>query len=134
MVARPLAENPEVSVLMLEVGRSDDVPGGIDAGKWATNLGGMREKTTATPHFPSLWNDNNDGDKRYAGKMLCLRIRAKNCGEKSRATKDAKIYHNLRNSAFLQRPLIANRCVELWVLQGAISRLSQQFAQMVRFR
>jgi hypothetical protein len=35
-------------------------------------------------------NGNNDEDKRYAGKMLCLRIRAKNCGEKSRITKAAR--------------------------------------------
>ena len=42
VVARRLAENPEVSVLLLEAGGSDDVPAVMDASKWATNLGGER--------------------------------------------------------------------------------------------
>jgi hypothetical protein len=32
--------------------------------------------------FFSDWNDDNsNGDKRYAGKLLCFWIRAKNCGD-----------------------------------------------------
>jgi choline dehydrogenase len=42
VVARRLAEKPEVSVLLLEAGSSDDVPAVIDASKWTTNLGGER--------------------------------------------------------------------------------------------
>src|SRR5277367_100746 len=42
VVARRLAENPEVSVLLLEAGGSDDVPAVMDANKWTTNLGGER--------------------------------------------------------------------------------------------
>ena len=40
VVARRLAENPEVSVLLLEAGGSDDVPAVTDATKWTSNLGG----------------------------------------------------------------------------------------------
>ena len=40
VVARRLAENPAVSVLLLEAGGSDDVPAVMDASKWSTNLGG----------------------------------------------------------------------------------------------
>src|SRR3981189_3895383 len=43
VVARRLAENPEVSVLLLEAGGSDDVPAVLDASKWATNLGSERD-------------------------------------------------------------------------------------------
>ena len=43
VVARRLAENPEVSVLLLEAGGSDDVPAVMDASNWATNLGSERD-------------------------------------------------------------------------------------------
>src|SRR6201984_143837 len=43
VVARRLAENPDVSVLLLEAGGSDDVPSVIEAGQWPTNLGRDRE-------------------------------------------------------------------------------------------
>ena len=39
VVARRLAENPEVSVLLLEAGGSDDVPSIIEAAQWPLNLG-----------------------------------------------------------------------------------------------
>src|ERR1700719_3440152 len=42
VVARRLAENPEVSVLLLEAGGSDDVPAIMDPSKWPTNLGSER--------------------------------------------------------------------------------------------
>jgi choline dehydrogenase len=43
VVARRLAENPDVSVLLLEAGGSDDVPSVIEADQWHTNLGSDRD-------------------------------------------------------------------------------------------
>jgi choline dehydrogenase len=39
VVARRLAENPQVTVLLLEAGGSDDVPSVIEANQWHLNLG-----------------------------------------------------------------------------------------------
>ena len=43
VVARRLAENPEVSVLLVEAGGEDDVPGVNEPGKWFQNLGSERD-------------------------------------------------------------------------------------------
>lgn len=43
VVARRLAENPEVKVLLLEAGGSDDVPSVREAGQWPFNLGSERD-------------------------------------------------------------------------------------------
>jgi hypothetical protein len=43
VVARRLAENAEVSVLLLEAGGSDDMPSIMQAGQWPLNLGSERD-------------------------------------------------------------------------------------------
>jgi choline dehydrogenase len=43
VVARRLAENPDVSVLLLEAGGTDDVPIVTDAIQWPLNLGSERD-------------------------------------------------------------------------------------------
>lgn len=43
VVARRLAENPDVSVLLLEAGGSDDVPSVIDPSQWVLNMGSERD-------------------------------------------------------------------------------------------
>src|SRR6201982_438597 len=44
VVARRLAENPDVSVLLLEAGGDDDVPSVMDADRWFTHLGAERDR------------------------------------------------------------------------------------------
>lgn len=43
VVARRLAENPDISVLLLEAGGSDDVPAVLEAVQWASNIGSERD-------------------------------------------------------------------------------------------
>jgi choline dehydrogenase len=43
VVARRLAENPQVSVLLLEAGGSDDLPAVMDPALWPANLGSERD-------------------------------------------------------------------------------------------
>src|SRR5882757_4401085 len=43
VVARRLAENPDVSVLLVEAGGSDDVPSVTEAARWFENLGSERD-------------------------------------------------------------------------------------------
>ena len=43
VVARRLAENPDVSVLLIEAGGSDDVPNVTQADQWFLNLGSERD-------------------------------------------------------------------------------------------
>src|SRR3954454_22130800 len=51
VVARRLAENSEVSVLLLEAGGDDDAPSVIEASRWFENLGTERDwKFVAQPN------------------------------------------------------------------------------------
>jgi choline dehydrogenase len=43
VVARRLAENADVSVLLLEAGGDDDLPEVMEAGQWPLNLGSERD-------------------------------------------------------------------------------------------
>jgi len=54
VVARRLAENPDVSVLLLEAGGSDDVPSIMEAGQWPSNVGTGRDwafRAQPNPHL-----------------------------------------------------------------------------------
>src|SRR5258708_8925222 len=59
VVARRLAENPNVSVLLLEAGGDDDVPSVMDADKWPLNLGSERD-----------WNFQSQPDSPLHGRSI----------------------------------------------------------------
>jgi choline dehydrogenase len=54
VVARRLAENPDVSVLLLEAGGSDEVPSVIEAARWFENLGTERDWNFVAQPNPHL--------------------------------------------------------------------------------
>src|ERR1700680_608300 len=54
VVARRLAEDAKVSVLLLEAGGSDDIPSVMDAGQWPLNLGSERDWAFVAQPNPHL--------------------------------------------------------------------------------
>ncbi|HEX4166874.1 MAG TPA: GMC family oxidoreductase N-terminal domain-containing protein [Bryobacteraceae bacterium] len=67
VVARRLAENPDVSVLLLEAGGDDDVPSVMEPTQWYLNLGSERDwKFVAQPN-PGL---NGRAIPMEMGKVL----------------------------------------------------------------
>src|SRR5580692_10210414 len=67
VVARRLAENPDVSVLLLEAGGSDDVPSVTDANQYLFNLGSERDWNFRTQANPQL---NGRSIRSNMGKVL----------------------------------------------------------------
>jgi len=67
VVARRLAENPAVSVLLLEAGGHDDLPSITDGLQWASNLKTERDWNFQTRPNPHL---NGRSDSLAAGKVL----------------------------------------------------------------
>ncbi len=67
VVARRLAENPEVSVLLIEAGGCDDVPSVMEAAQWASNLGSERDWDFQSRPNPNL---NNRNIRMSMGKVL----------------------------------------------------------------
>jgi choline dehydrogenase len=59
VVARRLAENPEISVLLLEAGGSDDVPSVREPDQWMLNLGSERD-----------WNFPSEPNPRINGRTI----------------------------------------------------------------
>src|SRR5882762_11846181 len=54
VVARRLAENADVSVLLLEAGGADDVPEVMEVGQWPLNLGSERDWNFQSQPNPCL--------------------------------------------------------------------------------
>jgi choline dehydrogenase-like flavoprotein len=67
VVARRLAENSDVSVLLLEAGGTDDVPSVMEAGQWHTNLGSDRDWGFQAQPNPNL---NGRAIPMNMGKVL----------------------------------------------------------------
>ena len=67
VVARRLAENPDVSVLLLEAGGKDDVPSVMDVNQWFTNLGTERDWGFQAEPNPGV---NGRGLPMSMGKVL----------------------------------------------------------------
>src|SRR5262244_175612 len=73
VVARRLAENSEVSVLLLEAGGSDDVPEVVEPAKWPMNLGSVRDwnfKAQPNPHLNSRAIPMNMGKVLGGGSSI----------------------------------------------------------------
>jgi choline dehydrogenase len=67
VVSRRLAENPDLSVLLLEAGGHDDLPSISDGRQWASNIKTERDWNFQTRPNPNL---NGRTDSLAAGKVL----------------------------------------------------------------
>src|SRR6201981_958353 len=67
VVARKLAENPDVSVLLLEAGGTDDAPSVMEAGQWPLNLGSDQDWAFQAQPNPNL---NGRSIPMNMGKVL----------------------------------------------------------------
>jgi choline dehydrogenase len=67
VVARRLAENPDISVLLLEAGGDDDLPSVMEAGQWPLNLGSDRDWGFQSQPIPGL---NGRSISMSMGKVL----------------------------------------------------------------
>src|ERR1700761_1646395 len=67
VVSRRLAENPDLSVLLLEAGGHDDLPSISDGRQWASNIKTERDWNFQTRPSPNL---NGRSDPLAAGKVL----------------------------------------------------------------
>jgi choline dehydrogenase len=77
VVARRLAENLDVSVLLLEAGGSDDVPSIIEAGQWPANLGSNRDwafQAQPNPHLNGRSIPMNMGKVLGGGSSINVMI------------------------------------------------------------
>src|SRR5258707_13569651 len=63
VVARRLAENPDVSVLLIEAGGSDEVPNVTQADQWFLNLGSERD-----------WNFRAQPNPRLNGRSIPMNM------------------------------------------------------------
>jgi choline dehydrogenase len=80
VVARRLAENPDVSVLLLEAGGSDDVPSVMKVGQWPANLGSNRDwafQAQPNPHLNGRSIPMNMGKALGGGSSINVMIWAR---------------------------------------------------------
>jgi choline dehydrogenase len=80
VVARRLAENPEVSVLLLEAGGHDDVPSVTEPGQWPLNLGSNRDwafQAQPNPHLNGRSIPMNMGKVLGGGSSINVMIWAR---------------------------------------------------------
>src|SRR5258708_2619798 len=80
VVARRLAENPDVSVLLLEAGGSDDVPSVTEAARWFENLGSERDwkfLAQPNPHLKGRSMPLNMGNVLGGGSSINVMVWAR---------------------------------------------------------
>ena len=80
VIAHRLAENPDLSVLLLEGGGSDDVPSVMEASQWHTNLGSDRDwgfQAQPNPHLNGRSIPMNMGKVLGGGSSINVMVWAR---------------------------------------------------------